>query len=339
MKSNLLIWVFVMTFFTSLGQVSISRGFAGKLKKVSKEEFDKFKTSKTVFILPKSLIDNSFTKSLEEIWDVTDFIIVSVKQFNYKDFLDKNYSFVEYSSFEITSNFGSQTYTNYYNHIKFTLFDFDEYEKDISKIGNVRKEKYLKKIKNFYHKNIISIGRINIDPLLFHINDSGTGYSDYARSYNSDYGVRRNSYERKRAGFLKNYFQKINSLIKSNQNFWMYKNDNTDELKNLITKTLFVPSYIEDNYEKGNFRKKISNNYDYKFEIIDTNQLNKKILDNKESFYYLMFTSANKEKFFQIINSRTGEIVYRDYVADALSSKGIKQRHIDNINKTIKKYH
>tara|TARA_Y100000780_G_C13390721_1_gene304108 strand:- start:245 stop:535 length:291 start_codon:yes stop_codon:yes gene_type:complete len=77
-------------------------------------------------------------------------------------------------------------------------------------------------------------------------------------------------------------------------------------------------------------------NYNYKFEFQDENEIDRRIL-NGEEFYYLRFVRVNSQKFIHIINSKTGEIIYRNYVAGMLSSYNMKARHVKDINSCIKK--
>ena len=147
-----------------------------------------------------------------------------------------------------------------------------------------------------------------------------------------------------KSGFLKNYFQKVNNQLKDGEEYWMYENDYLPELKKLANNTLFIPNYhlikfnpwkmkASDNKEEF---EEVLENYDHKFQFQDENEIDKRILAG-EAFYYLRFVRVNSQKFIHIVNSKTGEIIYRNYIAGMLSSYNLKSRHINDINSKIKK--
>ena len=144
-------------------------------------------------------------------------------------------------------------------------------------------------------------------------------------------------------GMLKNYFQKVNQQLEKEQVYWMYGGDYLPEIKNLTSQKLYIPSYMGIKYNawKGIDGEEDEENihdllkkYDYDYEMIEENDLSNKILENEE-FYYLRYVRVNAELFLQIINSKTGEIVYRDYMTGM--SYRIKGKHISNINSKIKR--
>ena len=73
--------------------------------------------------------------------------------------------------------------------------------------------------------------------------------------------------------------------------------------------------------------------YDYKYQIISSEELNKKIMNN-EPIYYLMYVRLNSDRFLSVVNAQTGEVVYRAYhsLGYVLRSSIIKK-----LNKAIKK--
>jgi hypothetical protein len=142
-------------------------------------------------------------------------------------------------------------------------------------------------------------------------------------------------------GFLKNYFQKINDLIKNEEVYWMYEDDYLPELKKLSNHKLYIPSYMtikyngwkrQDSEKNDKNVEDIFKKYDYQYEIISDEDLNNKILNNQE-LYYLRYVRMNAERFLQVVNSKTGEIIYRNYIT-GLSYK-IKSKHIKDLNKKI----
>ena len=59
--------------------------------------------------------------------------------------------------------------------------------------------------------------------------------------------------------------------------------------------------------------EKLFSKYDYDYEFISTEDLDKAIEENKE-FYYLRYARANAERFVQVVNSKTGEVIFREYI-------------------------
>ncbi|WP_299434043.1 hypothetical protein [uncultured Aquimarina sp.] len=112
--------------------------------------------------------------------------------------------------------------------------------------------------------------------------------------------------------------------------FGMYSNqEDLGELKKLKDITLYVSS----NMDSGIGRSKRSVNvedvfkeYPYSYLLMRESDLQNKILYAKKTFYYLKFTVTVKEKFVEIIDGFTGNIIYRKYNPGSvkLTSKNIK---------------
>jgi hypothetical protein len=119
----------------------------------------------------------------------------------------------------------------------------------------------------------------------------------------------------------------------------MYGSDFDSEVKKLATQTLYIPDYFKLecqplNSDKINGPVKLLSNYKYKYEFIELGNLDGKIQSGEE-FYYLRYVRMNSEKFLQIVNSKTGNVVYREYISGM--SLGLDNGDIKNINKAIEK--
>ncbi|MFL0124072.1 hypothetical protein V2590_05235, partial [Tenacibaculum maritimum] len=90
----------------------------------------------------------------------------------------------------------------------------------------------------------------------------------------------------------------------------------------------------QDSEEDDENIKDIFRKYDYGYEIISDEEISNKILNNEE-FYYLRYVRMNTERFLQVVNSKTGEIIYRDYIMGL--SYRIKSKHIKKLSRKIKK--
>lgn len=143
-------------------------------------------------------------------------------------------------------------------------------------------------------------------------------------------------------GMLKNNLQKIDNLIAREQTLWMYGTDKTPEIKNLKKNTLFLPDYLKIKRNAFSFSnqgrddKEIANlmeDYPYKYEFVSEQQLTDKILSGQE-IYYLKFTCVNGQKFVHVVNSKTGDMVYRDY---GTMSYNIKSGDFKDLKKAIDK--
>jgi hypothetical protein len=130
-------------------------------------------------------------------------------------------------------------------------------------------------------------------------------------------------------GFLKNNVQTLMGYLRKNEVVQL-KNEieNDIELKNLKTETLYVPSYTMIKYNKfnGNESKShdeedIFEDYKNKYKIISTEELNNKILSETKPFYYLVYIRSCTQKFINVVNSSTGEIIYSEYNAISYNMK------------------
>ncbi len=143
-------------------------------------------------------------------------------------------------------------------------------------------------------------------------------------------------------GILKNYIQTLMYNLDKNENRWLYLgiHDN-NEIKNLKEKTLYIPDYvlIKFNSFNGdetskNDEKSLFGSYKLNYKIISTDELNKKILEDKEAFYYLVYVKDRTDKYVYVVNSLTGEIIYSNYTP---LSYNIKSSDLKSIQKEIVK--
>jgi hypothetical protein len=113
-------------------------------------------------------------------------------------------------------------------------------------------------------------------------------------------------------GILKNYIQTLMTCLDKNETRnRSIEFANLQELKNLKKEVLYVPDYILINSE-GQMHDlgELFKDYNLKYEIIPTQELNKKILTENTRFYYLIYIMSGNKKFVNIMNSNNGEIVY-----------------------------
>lgn len=326
--------IFILMLFTtfSFAQVSISARHIGNLKKIDQEDFTKFKNTKTIFILSEVYTIQDYNKILSEAWKITPFEVIYIKDLNLGDYdLSKtSFSLIGGHIINIQKSSGS-SYNKYYTYIDFFMFnkekklkEFKEYEKKSDK----KKQKH-----DLLAENREEFARLYLlpnDELLLSLFRGDVSFEIYKKP----------SFYNYKLGFLKNYFQFINNKMAKNESYWFYQNSSTSEFKELKTKTLYIPSYIithlsgDDEESKNAKLEDFFKDYDYKYELLNDDIINQKILANEE-FYYLRYARVNGERFIQVVNSKNGNIVYANYVTGL--SISLKPKHIKEISKEISK--
>ncbi|CAA0220079.1 hypothetical protein [Tenacibaculum maritimum] len=318
--------------FQSYSQVSVGRRHVGKSKKIKKGVLEKFKNTETIFLLSNIYEKEVYEKILKDSWNVTPYKVVDLESFEIENYLSSKYSVAQLAGLK-RSGGGS---TSLFTYIDFKIYDGDAIFKKLEKLSPKKRKK---KKQDIINKNSSNIARFYIFPK-----------DDFIRtSLSSDIGKIVNSlftddvFFNYKLGFLKNYFQKINNLIKNEDIYWMYEDDYLPELKKLTNNKLYIPSYMtikysgwmgQDSEEDDENIKDIFRKYDYGYEIISDEEISNKILNNEE-FYYLRYVRMNTERFLQVVNSKTGEIIYRDYIMGL--SYRIKSKHIKKLSRKIKK--
>ena len=119
-------------------------------------------------------------------------------------------------------------------------------------------------------------------------------------------------------GVIANYLQQISVLLNNNtETAAKSEIANQGELKKMASSTLFVPDYVltkfsknSDDESKKYDNKEIFDGFTQSYQVITSEELNLKILNNPTPFYYLLFIKTPSEKFVTVTNSQTGEIIY-----------------------------
>ena len=177
----------------------------------------------------------------------------------------------------------------------------------------------------------------------FNLNKSKNYLSEYEKEM-LNFTFKKKTFKNYTLGMLKNYFQRINSGISKEEIYGMYDVDATSELKNLKKETLYIPDNNKVTYKPMKIRdevksekdlKELFEDYKYKYAFISENELDEKIA-KEENFYYLRYVKINSQKFFHIINGKTGEVIYRDYEA-GLGTYNIDENDFKKLAKEIAK--
>lgn len=368
MKKTLLLIIFLISSI-SFSQISVSSTHVGKAKKIKEEDFNRFKKSKTIFILSNVIDKSEYEKILKDSWTVTPYEIVNINDFSYSNYLTNGYSFVNLNSINKTISRTSSisTTTNgitpmmnaSYLYLNLDLFMLknEKILKKLDKIKNKKPEKKYQKTKEIFEDNKINLSRVYLfldsnSAIDIMLEDSEiqkivakkpTIYSESETNIFSKILYSKDIFHNYKPGFLKNYFQKINTQLSRNEKYWLYGSDHTNEIKELKSKTLYIPQYLDlkfqpfrgsENSEGIERIKELLKNYQYKYEVINSNEISEKIMNN-QSFYYLRYVRMNTDRFIQIVNSTNGEVIYREYIHGM--SYNLKSKNFKKINKAISK--
>lgn len=341
MKRILLLLVLLIT-NVSFAQFAVSKNDSGKLSEFEKERFERFKTSTTIFVLSNVYSKEQYETILNETWTVTPFKVVSANDFDYLDYLNGDFSFAHLQTKIRTS--GSSFFVDSF--INFYLLDTKEINEKLPKTKNKQD-----KIIDLVFDNIQGIGRIalfsNTELLKLADKNNGSGggvsltYKDpsiktYSKNTKDqklkDYHKEmismtydNNSFKNYSLGYLKNYFKYFNDLLVNETFVWLYNQGKTQEIKKLKTETLYIPDFAKVEYRPGKIKdedfseediKKMMSPYKYKYEFISKDELDAKIMNNEE-VYYFRYVKLNSDSFIQIVNSKTGDVIYKNY-------KGVK---------------
>ena len=199
--------------------------------------------------------------------------------------------------------------------------DYTSYEWDLW-ICNARGVKKLDKEGPYYHRDKVANYQ-----LTFTYGGNGDGKNKYFEP--------EEAIEIFKPGNAKNVIQWVNACLEDGQEF-QYGNSFTDkaELDNLKKGTLYVPKEIFDTpADITEFFAK----YPYKYEVVSLDDLDDKIMEDEDGFYYLHFLCTRVYRVPSVINSKTGKVIYaRNMIALASKVKIIK-RDIETLTSTIGK--
>lgn len=335
-KMNLrLLFLFLIT-IKGFSQISVSSRHIGPPKSIDKEIMARLKNTETIFLFSTVYEKETYEAILKDTWKVTPYKIVSLEDFNLENYLNDKYSFFQLAGHKrIKKTDRGPDIISLYTYIDLFLYDNEAIHKKLNKLSPEKKEK---KFNDIIQSNTVDLVRFYIHPKEEFIHTSITKEIDEIVNsmYNDDV------FYNYKPGFLKNYFQKINNLLLDEETYWLYKTDFTSEIKNLSTQKLYIPSYLTIKYnawrgtdspEYDNDVLEVFKTYDYEYEILSDQDISDKIIQNEE-FYYLRYVRMNAERFLQIVNSKTGEVIYRFYTTGF--GYKITDKHIKEINKKIR---
>lgn len=328
-KITLLICLLIS--INSISQISVGPTHYGKSKEFKDGELEKFKSTTTLFVLPNSIEKNKYEEILKDSWTITPYEIVDLDNFKIENYLTGEYSIAKLETILRLSRSG---YFSFYNFIDFQIFDEKEILESFNKYSG---KKWEKKKRSVINDNSSDIARFYIypkDDLLETIIKDDLDEVP-GSMYNND------NFFNYSLGYLKNYIQMVNNLLINGETYWLYGDDFDPNINVLKDKKLYLPSYMSVKYRGLAWKdgdpdeenvEEIFNEYEFDYEIIENEELNRKIL-NQEDIYYLRYVRVNTERFLQIVNAKSGDVIYRNYIHG--NSYNLKSKDIDKLSKTI----
>ncbi len=368
MKNKIVI-LFVLSAYGSMAQVSVLKPKIiyhhtliplNNLSKHQKEELlNRFKNTTTIFSLSNIYNPEQYDSILKKAWHVTPYRVVYQPAFNMDNYLDGKYSFARLTYFVIKDNYNGIIGINPI--IGFYVLREKEFKEHKAKWEN----KWRKKLKegeeppHAYYRQLNNIFYKYSDPVAYIF------LSVQDVKYFAEFGniVRAKQFQKKseilydylynkpviynyRLGYLKNYFQEVNDYLDQGKDVFVADEWAEKDLSRLKTDTLYIPQNVFENvllFKKKNIPMskseigEIMSAYPYPYKIISPDELDKKIL-NDEDIYYLRFVFINTDRSTQVVNAKTGKVVYSRYYGISLKPK-IKKKHMANIANSIKTAH
>ncbi|MEO1516629.1 MAG: hypothetical protein AAFV95_16500 [Bacteroidota bacterium] len=141
-------------------------------------------------------------------------------------------------------------------------------------------------------------------------------------------------------GFLKNYLQLLMQLLEQEKVRGLYQRAlKKDKLGKLRNQPLYIPDYVLIRFgmfttdESGRRNKEeLLSQYPFGGRFLPTDELDQKLLQNEEEFYYLVYVKLSSDKIVSIMNSRTGELIYSNFAG---LSYNIKSKDFKLIAKSL----
>ncbi|CAL2102134.1 conserved exported protein of unknown function [Tenacibaculum sp. 190130A14a] len=332
MKKLLTLLLLFFSFYTHAQIGFSSKPYSGR-KKVDKKTYENFKKSTTIFILSEIYDVETYDKILKDSWKVTPYKIVTPKDYNIEDYLDGNYSFINLYGVKVRTQ---NTFYLYFN-TRLHSYNNEKIKARFKKLRNQNKltdEKYEKTISN--NTNLLAISYLS--PKENFVNEllGGEKKSIVDEMYTKEV------FQNYQPGFLKNYFQKLSNLLETREAYWLYSENKSKELAKLAKQKLYIPSYLnikfnpltgEDRIMYSEYTKELFKKYKYEFQIEKVETISDRIMKGEE-FYYFRYCRMNTDRFIQVVNSLTGETIYKEY---APLGYNLKPKHFKAISNAIKR--
>lgn len=316
-------------------QIGYSSNPFKNAKNINPDLYNKFRNSTTIFILSELYDIKTYESIIKDSWKITPYKIITRDELNYKNYLNKNYSFINL--------YGLKLGHFMFFGIRLHIPNQEKIQNKIRKLNNKSKDINYAGMFNIYSDDIACFHLYMKNNFI-----NSLPYYEYgdalekAKQKTMEKMYTKEVYKSYNPGLLKNHFQKLSQLLKSNKAYWIYSDEENQELAKLSSQELILPSYLDLKFDisKGMDVKKINEysndllkKYNFEYSIETLTDVSNRIMNNEE-FYYLRYTLSGTDRFIQIVNSKNGEVIYRKYspLGDEL-----KPKHFKAISKAIKK--
>ncbi len=147
-------------------------------------------------------------------------------------------------------------------------------------------------------------------------------------------------------GRLRNVLQYVNAKVAAGQDVGLKKDqENTLDLKRLKQETIFLPNYwygpgtyqkepMKPGSPEEKYFKKLTADYPFPHQWITLPELEQKLADPSEDFFYMSYVQSSADKMVSVVNGRTGDIVYYEFVAKAYR---VNKADFDRLKSAIEK--
>lgn len=292
---------------------------AGRL---SSEDLAKLKQTTTLFVLQDADYANvsDWEEAIKSVWTITPFKIVSRDEIgsmgngNYSYFTLGGYVYQSASSSPM--KFKNQTVNAV--HLTYDLW-----------MPNGNKEEYFARLQ-LYPDNATMF-----DASTTHLNkkqNSRISSELYTKTILHNWTPY----------MLKGYLKTVNDRLLSGEHRGPYtEEDNPGALAALRTDTLYIPDYVnikfnlltaKDKVEETDM-KELRSAYDYPVRVVSKAELGRIIKNSSKPVYYLVYTKAATDKFLNVYNSKTGNLLFARY---SPMSHNFKYKDLKDIEKLVK---
>ncbi len=303
-KITLIIALF--TQFLMLGQISVSLK-EKKVKHINEEYLENLKNSKTIFVFRDEDEENldQLISSLENVWNYTEL-----------EFL----SYDEYKTSEFTEDYSFFTIKGYYS--------------SYGKIDGTKTENthiYLLLWKKINGKQRV-FSRIELSPDHDTFLEARQCLIDRSNFMSTLYN--KSTVYNWNIANLTNALQLVNKQLEIREERSRFKSDFTDELIKLKKDTLYVADYTLVKIGKNHEPEKLLKKYDYAYKVVSIEELETLVTTSNKPIYYLSYVHSSTDKFVNVVNSKTGDIIYANYQP---ISYNIKSKDLGELNRAINK--
>lgn len=344
MKQAFITSILILVSIFSMGQITVGDKFVGsRPSSLDDDVARQIKKSKLLFVAPEYIDKDSMKTVLQDVWTFNDVEVLDYKTFNKFEYVDGDYAICEFYTLRVEQDmrYSAGSFMRVRSFFNFYIFDSESINEKISKIKSSKKDLDVKKLEKIFDNATSRFARILLHDNTTYTQAVGAASNDdiqaaFGTIFTEPY------FENFNYGMFKNHLQVIVSDIKKDQSRIYFEEIESSQLSKLRKQPLFIPEYVTKKYaalegveeDDKDFFKDLMSKYPYKYEVLPSKEISDKILKGEE-FYYVRYTRYVAERFLEVVNSKTGEIVFNLYAAGALNYN-LKTKHFKQLAKNIK---